>query len=91
MENLTDVTFTDSEMQLLNKGLKYNLHHKHKKWIQTLAIEGDTAINLLPDKEQSYMRQLVANNIPKLLNKQKPWKTNESQPTPNVNFTNEIP
>jgi hypothetical protein len=26
-DNLTDVAFTDSEIQLLNKGLKYNLHH----------------------------------------------------------------
>lgn len=29
-ENLTDITFTDNEMQLINKGLKYNLHHRHK-------------------------------------------------------------
>jgi hypothetical protein len=27
-ENLTNVTFTDAEMQLLNKGLKYTLHNK---------------------------------------------------------------
>jgi hypothetical protein len=26
-ENLTNVLFTDIEMQLLNKGLKYKLHH----------------------------------------------------------------
>jgi hypothetical protein len=30
-ENRTDVVLTDTEMQLLNKGLKYNLHNKHKK------------------------------------------------------------
>jgi hypothetical protein len=30
MENLTNIIFTDTEMRLLNKGLKYNLHHKHK-------------------------------------------------------------
>jgi hypothetical protein len=29
-ENLTNVTFTEAEMQLLNKGLKYNLHNKQK-------------------------------------------------------------
>jgi hypothetical protein len=50
MENLTDDVFTDTEMQLLNKGLKYNLHHKHKKWIQTLAIEADISICQLPEK-----------------------------------------
>jgi hypothetical protein len=30
MENLTNVTFTEAEMQLLDKGLKYNLHNKRK-------------------------------------------------------------
>jgi hypothetical protein len=68
-ENLTNVSFTDAEMQLLNKGLKYNLHHKHKKWKQTLAIEADTAIFQLPAKDQGYMRQLIANNIKKITNK----------------------
>jgi hypothetical protein len=28
MENLTNITFTEPEMQLLDKGLKYNLHYK---------------------------------------------------------------
>jgi hypothetical protein len=70
-ENLTDVTLKDEEMQLLNKGLKYDLHFRQKQWIQTLAIEADTAINTLPDKDQCYLRQLVANNIKVLINKQK--------------------
>jgi hypothetical protein len=48
--------FTDEEMRLLNKGLKYNLHHKQKHWIQTLTIKADTAINLLGPQEQTYMR-----------------------------------
>jgi hypothetical protein len=34
-------------MQLLSKGLKYNLHHKHKKWIKTLALKAETAITQL--------------------------------------------
>jgi hypothetical protein len=29
--------FTHKEIQLLNKGMKYNLRHKNKKWIETLA------------------------------------------------------
>jgi len=29
--NKTDLTFTNDELTLLNKGLKYNLNHKHKK------------------------------------------------------------
>jgi hypothetical protein len=73
-KNLTIIIFTDTEMQLLNKGLKYNLHHKHKKLIQTLAIEADTAISQLPEKDQGYMRQLVVNNIQKITNKQNTTK-----------------
>jgi hypothetical protein len=68
MENLSNVTFTNEEITLLNKGLKYNLHHKHKRWIQTLAIEADTAINLLNPHEQAYMRQAVTQKLRKLIN-----------------------
>jgi hypothetical protein len=57
-------------MQLLDKGLKYNLHHKHNKCIHTLVIEADTAISKLPEKEQGYMGQLVANNIQMTFNKE---------------------
>jgi hypothetical protein len=57
VDNLSNVSFTNEETTLLNKGLKYNLHHKHKHWIQTLAIEADTAINLLDPHEQAYMKQ----------------------------------
>jgi hypothetical protein len=52
-ENLTNVTFSEDEMKFLNKGLKYNLHHKQKRRIRTLAIEADTATNMLPDNDQS--------------------------------------
>jgi hypothetical protein len=70
VENLTNVTFTNDEINLLNKGLKYNLHHKQKNWIQTLAIEADSAVNLLPVNEQNYMRHHIAKNIQKIINKQ---------------------
>jgi hypothetical protein len=64
-ENIISVIFTDIEMQLLNKALKYNSHQKQKQWIQTLVIEADTAICQISGKDQGYMRQLVANNIKK--------------------------
>jgi hypothetical protein len=51
IDNLSNIIFTEEEMTLLNKGLKYNLHHKQKHQIQTLAIEADTAINLLNQQE----------------------------------------
>jgi hypothetical protein len=40
-------------MQLLNKGVKYNLHYKHKDWIKTLAIEADTAISQAHDTKNT--------------------------------------
>jgi hypothetical protein len=43
--NNTNVYFTNEEIHLLSKGLKYNLHHKHKMWIETLALEAKRAIN----------------------------------------------
>jgi hypothetical protein len=45
--NLSNVTFTSLETQLLSKCLKYNLHHKLNNWIHTLPIEAYTAINQL--------------------------------------------
>jgi ferric iron reductase protein FhuF len=44
-------------------------HFKHKDWIRTLAFDVETTISLLPDKDQSYMRQLVAKNIKKIQSK----------------------
>jgi hypothetical protein len=69
-EKLTDVTFTEKALQLLNKGLECNLHHKPKTWIKTLVMEADTGIRALPKKDQAYMRQLTANNIKKLIKEQ---------------------
>jgi hypothetical protein len=60
---MSDITFTDDELHLLDKGLKYDLQRKPQTWIKTLAPETDTAIRILPEKDQSYMKQLVANNI----------------------------
>jgi hypothetical protein len=53
VSNLSNTTFTDEEITLLNKGLKYNLHHKQKHWFQTLATEADTATNLIDPLEQA--------------------------------------
>jgi hypothetical protein len=63
VENYTNIQFTNEEIQLLSKGLKYNLHHKHKKWIETLALEAETAISQLDATEQNYYRHAVAENL----------------------------
>jgi hypothetical protein len=77
VENLTNINFTEDEMKLLNKGLKYNLHHKHHNWIKTLAIEADTAVNQMNVTGQAYMRQLVANKLQKLINQEKTKNNNK--------------
>jgi hypothetical protein len=64
--NHTNTQFTYEETQLLSKGLKYNLHHKHKDWIETLALEAETAISKLNITEQNYYRHAVAKNIKRL-------------------------
>jgi hypothetical protein len=58
-------------MQLLNKGLKYNLYNKQKGWITTLAIEANTDISKMDIRDQTYIRQVTANSIQKLINNQK--------------------
>jgi hypothetical protein len=39
--------------------LKYNLHHKNKKWIETLALLAETATSNLKIAEQNYYRHVV--------------------------------
>jgi hypothetical protein len=68
--NKTDITFTDEEMTLLNKGLKYNLNYRNKDELITLALEAETAISLLPSHEQEYLRYQVAHNLQKLYKQQ---------------------
>jgi hypothetical protein len=36
--NKTNIELTDEEVALLNKGLKYNLHHKNKHWLSNIAL-----------------------------------------------------
>jgi hypothetical protein len=54
--NKTDICFSNEELGLLNKGLKYNLEHKHKYWINNIALEAENAVTLLPPGEQEYTR-----------------------------------
>ena len=64
--NLTNIEFTDEEALLLNKGMKYNLSHKRKNWIQNLSIQAECTTTLLPQEEQEYMRFRVAKQIDKI-------------------------
>ena len=67
VENKTDIPLTKEELDLLNKGLKYNLDHKHRHWINNLALEAENAVTLLPPVEQEYTWHQEARNIRKLL------------------------
>ena len=58
--------FSNDEMTLLNKGLKYNLNYKRKYWLSNLAIEAEAAITTLPTHEQEHTRYQVAHNLQKL-------------------------
>jgi len=69
--NITEIPFSNKEMGLLQKGLKYNTRAKKKNWIQTLALEVETAITQLPSNEKDVFRKLVAERI-KILQQQKP-------------------
>ena len=64
--NLTNINFTEDETSILNKGLKYNLGHKHSNCIQNLSLEAECAITLLPHDEQEYMRYRVAKQIDRI-------------------------
>ena len=71
-------------MELLNKGLKYNLGHKKKSWISNLALEAENAIMSLPTSEQEGIRYQVNQNIQKLYTQQR-----EKHAYPNWKITHE--
>jgi len=55
--NMTDISFSEPKMTILQKGLKYNTHSKPKDWLQTLALQAETAITLLPQSEREVYRK----------------------------------
>jgi len=60
VKNKTTITFSKEVMELLNKGLKYNLGHKRKSWISNLTLEAENAIMSLPTSEQDGIRRQIA-------------------------------
>jgi 5'-deoxynucleotidase YfbR-like HD superfamily hydrolase len=63
VENRTNITFSSDELALLNKDLKYSFNYKRKNWIETLALETETAVSYLPCTEQEYLRFQIAHNL----------------------------
>jgi len=50
--NETKIEFSNKEIAMLNKGLKYNLSHKTTHWLSNFAFEAENAITPLPTHEQ---------------------------------------
>jgi len=65
---------------LLQKGLKYNIHAKKENWIQTIALEAETAVTQLPPNDRDVYRKLIAERIDKL-RKQNPAQYEDKRPT----------
>jgi hypothetical protein len=68
--NETDIEFSNEELAMLNKGLKYNLSHKKTHWLKNLAFEAENAITLLATHEQDLIRHQIHHNL-KILYKQR--------------------
>jgi hypothetical protein len=68
--NTTDIQFIETEITLLRKCLKYNLQHKPRSLMRTLAWEVEAAVAQWPDQNQDYMRHRIAHTIEKLYKEQ---------------------
>jgi hypothetical protein len=78
--NNTNITFTDHEMTLLQKGPRYNLHPRKKDWIQNLALETEIAISKLHPSERDVYRKLAADRIHTLLQNNNPKTEHKTHP-----------
>jgi len=51
--NDTNIVFTQKELDLLDRCIKYTLNCKDRQWIKTLALEAETAMNKLNPTERT--------------------------------------
>ena len=72
--NKSNIIFTNEEITLLNKGLKYNLHLKKEKWLTNLALEAEMAINFLPITDREYYRKQISTHLTQLQQNSKPLR-----------------
>ena len=82
--NTTDIEFSEQEMKLLEKGPKYNLHSKPKDFIQTLALEAETAITHLPPTDREVYRKMTAERISTLIKNNNPHHKHSTNPEAKV-------
>ena len=67
--NKTNILFSKNELNLLEKGPKYNIHSHKRNWLTTLALEAETSITHLPSTDCDYFRKQVAIRIEERHNK----------------------
>uniref|UniRef100_A0A224XUN2 Putative reverse transcriptase n=1 Tax=Panstrongylus lignarius TaxID=156445 RepID=A0A224XUN2_9HEMI len=78
--NLTKVSFTPDETELLDKGLKYNLKNtNHTNNIEQLVVDTEIAITLLPHTEQEHARHTAADIIKDIQKKQTHSNTDKQE------------
>jgi hypothetical protein len=70
--------FTNHELTLFNKGLKYNLNHKQMNRIKNVALEAERVITQIPTHEQDHIRCKAAHNITRLYKKQEQKHANNT-------------
>jgi len=85
--NKTNINFSTNELNLLNKGLKYNLPYKQKNWISTLAIEAETVITQLPGHHQECLRAIIQPTASNNCTNSKPTLATPSKSTKPSNET----
>ena len=54
---MTDISFSEPQMATLQTVPNYNIRSKPKYWLQTLALEAETAITLLSPSEREVYRK----------------------------------
>jgi hypothetical protein len=75
-------------MSLLQKGPKYNIHAKKKKWVQNVALVAETAITQIPAGEREAYRKILADCIYTLQQNNNPYPTHD--PHPETRLVNSI-
>jgi len=73
--NKSDISFSEQEMSLQQKGPKCTIHTKPTNWIRNLALETETAISHLPPTDREVYRKLTAERISTLQKKNNPLHT----------------
>lgn len=88
--NMSDVCFEENEMNLMSKGLKYNLNQKFGlRELKQLVVDTENALPLLPHEVRDTNRHILSNKIENLIKseKQTQFNNNEANLVKNIKKT----